>query len=111
MGRLAGSFFSSIDLHVLEKHSLAPAFEYPVHFKKPLQGVRHGVEHEIAHYHIERIIFVLTNAFSLSRELLRQICLELGAPPVFNSIAKLMKTIRELLSNISAKKQIPLNIN
>jgi len=43
-------------------------------------------------------------------ELLRQICLELGAPPVSNSIAKLMKTIRELLSNISAKKQIPLPI-
>jgi general secretion pathway protein A len=43
-------------------------------------------------------------------ELLRQICLELGAPPVSNSIAKLMKTIRELLSNISAKKQIPLLI-
>jgi type II secretory pathway predicted ATPase ExeA len=43
-------------------------------------------------------------------ELLRQICLELGAPPVSNSIAKLMKNIRDLLSNINAKKQVPLLI-
>jgi len=43
-------------------------------------------------------------------ELLRQICLELGAPPLSNSAAKLMKVIRELLSNISAKKQIPILI-
>jgi len=43
-------------------------------------------------------------------ELLRQICLELGAPPLSNSVAKLMKTIRELLSNIGAKKQIPILI-
>jgi type II secretory pathway predicted ATPase ExeA len=43
-------------------------------------------------------------------ELMRQICLELGAPPVSNSIAKLMKNIRDLLSNINAKKQLPLLI-
>jgi general secretion pathway protein A len=43
-------------------------------------------------------------------ELLRQICLELGSPPISNSAAKLMKIIRELLSNINAKKQIPLLI-
>ena len=43
-------------------------------------------------------------------ELLRQICLELGAPPLSNSLAKLMKTIRELLSNICTKKQIPILI-
>jgi type II secretory pathway predicted ATPase ExeA len=43
-------------------------------------------------------------------ELMRQICLELGAVPVSNSIAKLMKNVRDLLSNINAKKQVPLLI-
>jgi type II secretory pathway predicted ATPase ExeA len=43
-------------------------------------------------------------------ELMRQICLELGAAPVSNSIAKLMKNIRDLLCNINAKKQLPLLI-
>jgi type II secretory pathway predicted ATPase ExeA len=41
-------------------------------------------------------------------ELLRQVCLELGAPPPSNSTAKLMRTIRELLSSIAEKKQVPL---
>ena len=43
-------------------------------------------------------------------ELLRQISLELGAPTVSNSLAKLMKTIRELILNITSKKQKPLLI-
>lgn len=43
-------------------------------------------------------------------ELLRQICLELGAPPISNSVARLMRTIRELLSNVTAKKQRPVII-
>lgn len=41
-------------------------------------------------------------------ELLRQICLELGAPPPSNSAAKLMRTIRELLCSIVEKKRIAL---
>jgi type II secretory pathway predicted ATPase ExeA len=43
-------------------------------------------------------------------EFLRQICLELGAPPIGNSIARLTRTIRESLSNVAAKKQRPLII-
>ena len=43
-------------------------------------------------------------------EFLRQICLELGAPPIGNSISRLTRTIRELLSNATAKKQQPLII-
>lgn len=43
-------------------------------------------------------------------EFLRQICLELGAPPIGNSIARLTRTIRESLSNAAAKKQRPLII-
>jgi type II secretory pathway predicted ATPase ExeA len=39
-------------------------------------------------------------------ELLRQICLELGAPPQSNSTAKLMRTIRELLCSIAEKRQV-----
>jgi type II secretory pathway predicted ATPase ExeA len=54
------------------------------------------------------ISLVVTTGSAL--ELLRQICLELGAWPLSNSMAKLMKTIRELLGNITAKKQIPLLI-
>ncbi len=43
-------------------------------------------------------------------EFLRQISLELGAPPASNSISRLMKTIRDLLSNVTAKKQRPIII-
>lgn len=43
-------------------------------------------------------------------EFLRQISHELGAPPASNSISRLMKTIRELLSNVTAKKQRPIII-
>jgi type II secretory pathway predicted ATPase ExeA len=43
-------------------------------------------------------------------ELLRQICLELGAPEVSGSIARLGRMIRDMLSNLIAKKQRPLLI-
>jgi len=43
-------------------------------------------------------------------EFLRQISHELGAPPSSNSISRLMKTIREVLSNVTAKKQRPIII-
>lgn len=43
-------------------------------------------------------------------ELLRQICLEFGVPIVSNSIARLMKNIKDFLSNLVAKKQKPLLI-
>ena len=39
-------------------------------------------------------------------ELLRQICLEFGAPPPSNSTAKLMRTIRELLCSIAEMRQV-----
>ena len=40
-------------------------------------------------------------------ELLRQICL-LGDPPASNSCAKMLHMIRDSLSDITAKKQVPL---
>ena len=43
-------------------------------------------------------------------EFLRQISLELGAPPASNSISRLMKTIRDLLLNVTGKKQRPIII-
>jgi general secretion pathway protein A len=43
-------------------------------------------------------------------EFLRQICLELGAPPIGNSIARLTRSIKASLSNVTAKKQRPLII-
>jgi type II secretory pathway predicted ATPase ExeA len=41
-------------------------------------------------------------------ELLRQICLELGAPPLSNSTSKLMRTIRDSLRSIVEKRQVAL---
>lgn len=41
-------------------------------------------------------------------ELLKQICLELGAPQVSSSLARLTKTIRDMLANLTAKKQRPV---
>jgi general secretion pathway protein A len=41
-------------------------------------------------------------------ELLRQVCLGLGAPPVTNSVARLLNVLRDSLSDIAAKKQVPL---
>jgi general secretion pathway protein A len=41
-------------------------------------------------------------------ELLRQICFLLGDPPASNSPARMLHLIRSLLSDITAKKQIPL---
>jgi general secretion pathway protein A len=43
-------------------------------------------------------------------ELLRQICMELGSPPVSNSSAKLFKAIREQLAGICQRKLIPVII-
>jgi type II secretory pathway predicted ATPase ExeA len=43
-------------------------------------------------------------------EFLRQISLELGATAASNSFSRLMRTIRELLSNVTAKKQRPIII-
>jgi type II secretory pathway predicted ATPase ExeA len=41
-------------------------------------------------------------------ELLRQICLELGAPATLFSAARLFKTVRDALQDIRATKQIPV---
>lgn len=41
-------------------------------------------------------------------ELLRQICIELGAPQISGSIARLSRTLRDMLSNLASKKQRPL---
>jgi general secretion pathway protein A len=41
-------------------------------------------------------------------ELLRQICFLLGDPPASNSPAKMLHLIRSLLSDVTAKKQIPV---
>ena len=41
-------------------------------------------------------------------EFLRQISLELGAPPASNSISRLMKSIRDTLSHVATKKQQPI---
>lgn len=41
-------------------------------------------------------------------ELLRQICLQLGTPPVTNSVARLLALLADTLSDICAKKQVPL---
>jgi len=44
------------------------------------------------------------------RELVRQICLELGSPETYNSTAKLFKAIRDQLQGISQKKLTPVII-
>jgi type II secretory pathway predicted ATPase ExeA len=41
-------------------------------------------------------------------ELLRQICLALGDPPASNSVAKMLALIRNLLTEITGKKQVPV---
>jgi general secretion pathway protein A len=41
-------------------------------------------------------------------ELLRQICFQLGDPPASNSVAKMLSLIRNLLGDITAKKQVPV---
>lgn len=41
-------------------------------------------------------------------ELLKQISLELGAPQISASLARLTKSIRDMLSNLTAKKQRPV---
>lgn len=41
-------------------------------------------------------------------ELLRQVCFCLGDPPASNSMAKMLSLIRGLLTDITAKKQVPV---
>jgi general secretion pathway protein A len=54
-----------------------------------------------------RIIAIIATTGSL-RELLMQICIALGNPPTPNSIVKMLALVRNLLSDILAKKQIPV---
>lgn len=54
-----------------------------------------------------RVLSLVATTGSLL-ELLRQICFLLGDPPASNSCAKMLHMIRNLLSDITAKKQIPL---
>jgi len=56
-----------------------------------------------------RVIALVATTGSLM-ELLRQICLALGDPPMSNSIAKMLALVRSLLSDIVATKQIPVLI-
>jgi len=60
-----------------------------------------------AHPSQYRLLSVVATSGSFL-ELLRQVCLQLGAPPVTNSTARLLALIREALGDICAKKQIPL---
>jgi general secretion pathway protein A len=43
-------------------------------------------------------------------EILRQICFQLGDPPTSNSTAKMLSLIRNLLTDIVSKKQVPVLI-
>ena len=54
-----------------------------------------------------RVISLVATSGSLM-ELLRQICIALGDPPMSNSIAKMVALVRTLLLDIASKKQIPV---
>ena len=54
-----------------------------------------------------RVISLIATSGSLM-ELLRQICIALGDPPMSNSIAKMIALVRALLLDIASKKQIPV---
>jgi len=54
-----------------------------------------------------RLLSVVASSGSLL-ELLRQISLALGAPPLTNSVTRLQALIRDCLAEITAKKQVPL---
>jgi type II secretory pathway predicted ATPase ExeA len=56
-----------------------------------------------------RVIPLIATTGSLM-ELLRQICIALGDPPMSNSIAKMLALVRSLLSDIVATKQVPVLI-
>lgn len=43
-------------------------------------------------------------------ELLRQICIQSGDPPPSNSIARMLTTVRTILTDLSTKKQVPVLI-
>lgn len=53
-----------------------------------------------------RLLAVVASSGSFL-ELLRQVCLGLGAPPVTNSVTRLLALIRECLCDITAKKRVP----
>jgi len=54
-----------------------------------------------------RLLAVVASSGSFL-ELLRQICLGLGAPPTTNSVTRLLAIIRDSLSDILTRKQTPL---
>jgi general secretion pathway protein A len=54
-----------------------------------------------------RVIFLVATTGSLM-ELLRQVCIALGDPPMSNSIAKMTALVRSLFLDITGKKQIPV---
>ena len=54
-----------------------------------------------------RVISLIATSGSLM-ELLRQVCIALGDPPMSNSIAKMVALVRALLLDIASKKQIPV---
>lgn len=54
-----------------------------------------------------RVISLVATSGSLM-ELLRQVCIALGDPPMSNSIAKMLKLVRALLLDIASKKQVPV---
>ena len=54
-----------------------------------------------------RLLAVVASSGSFL-ELLRQVCLGLGAPPVTNSVTRLLALIRDCLCDITAKKQVPV---
>jgi general secretion pathway protein A len=56
-----------------------------------------------------RVLSIVATTGSLM-ELLRQIALALGDPPVSSSVAKTLATVRALLSEILAKHQVPVLI-
>jgi general secretion pathway protein A len=54
-----------------------------------------------------RLLSLIATTGSLM-ELLRQVCFQLGDPPASNSMAKMLSLIRGLLTDITAKKQVPV---
>jgi len=61
----------------------------------------------LAHPSEFRLLAVVASSGSFL-ELLRQVCLGLGTPPVTNSVTRLLALIRDSLCDITAKKQVPL---
>src|SRR5208283_3672045 len=55
------------------------------------------------------IIPIVATSGSLM-ELLRQICIQAGDPPASNSIARMLTTVRAVLTDLATKKQVPVLI-